>query len=202
MQRVEPAARLVDGLADEVGGEAACRTRLDSRAGSATARRASRRSRTRQSSTSGTRFIAPPHFAQRSSMRSTYGRCRSSRASTAAGSVARSRISAREPMRVVGAARVAEPQRQRRAPVALAAERPVDVVAQPVAEAPALDVLGVPVDPLVAGDQLVLAQRSCGCTSSAWRSRAAACRSASRTGTCAGSSRERSSRPRCVKVGR
>ena len=41
---------------------------------------------------------------------------------------------------------LAAPDRQRRAPVALARERPVDVAAQPVAEAPVLDVRRVPVD--------------------------------------------------------
>ncbi len=48
------------------------------------------------------------------------------------------------------------PDRQRRAPVAVAAERPVDVVLQPFAEAAVLDVLGVPADRLVVGQQLVL----------------------------------------------
>ena len=50
------------------------------------------------------------------------------------------------------------PDRQRRAPVALARDRPVDVVLQPLAEAPVLDVLGVPVDRLV-GRQQPVAQR-------------------------------------------
>ena len=53
-------------------------------------------------------------------------------------------------------ARLVAPDRQRRAPVALAPERPVDVVLQPAAEAPVLDVLGVPVDGLVGGQQPVL----------------------------------------------
>ena len=51
---------------------------------------------------------------------------------------------------------VAAPHRQRRAPVALARQRPVDVALQPVAEAAVLDVVGVPVDGLVGGQQLVL----------------------------------------------
>ena len=50
----------------------------------------------------------------------------------------------------------AAPHRQRRAPVALARQRPVDVALEPVAEAPVLDVLGVPVDRLVGGQQPVL----------------------------------------------
>ena len=44
------------------------------------------------------------------------------------------------------AAPLAAPQRQRRAPVARARQRPVDVVGQPVAVAAVADVLGVPVD--------------------------------------------------------
>ena len=51
---------------------------------------------------------------------------------------------------------LAAPDRQRRAPVALARQRPVDVVLEPLAEAAVLDVLGVPVDRLVGGEQLVL----------------------------------------------
>ena len=45
----------------------------------------------------------------------------------------------------------APPHRQRRAPVALARQRPVDVPRQPVAEAPVLDVRGMPGDLLVRG---------------------------------------------------
>ena len=51
---------------------------------------------------------------------------------------------------------VGAPDRQRRAPVALARQRPVDVVLEPLAEAPVLDVLGTPVNRLVGGEQLVL----------------------------------------------
>ena len=50
---------------------------------------------------------------------------------------------------------LAAPDRQRRAPVALARDRPVDVVLQPAPEAPVLDVLRVPVDGLVGGQQAV-----------------------------------------------
>ncbi len=53
-------------------------------------------------------------------------------------------------------ARVVAPDRQRRAPVALAAQRPVDVVLQPAPEAAVLDVLGVPLDALVGRQQPVL----------------------------------------------
>ena len=47
------------------------------------------------------------------------------------------------------------PHRQRRAPVALARDRPVDVVGQPVPEAPVLDAWGVPVDRLVRREHLL-----------------------------------------------
>ncbi len=47
------------------------------------------------------------------------------------------------------------PHGQRGAPVALAAQGPVDVILQPVAEAPVFDVLGHPVDLLVEGYHLI-----------------------------------------------
>ncbi len=50
---------------------------------------------------------------------------------------------------------VALPDGQGSAPVALARERPVDVVLQPLAEAPVLDVLGMPADLLVLGQHAV-----------------------------------------------
>ena len=56
---------------------------------------------------------------------------------------------------VAAAGRVALPDGQRRAPVAVAAQRPVHVVLQPVAEAPVFDVLRVPVDRLVDRNQAV-----------------------------------------------
>ena len=52
-------------------------------------------------------------------------------------------------------ARLVAPHRQRRAPVALAAQRPVDVVLQPAPHAAVLDVLRVPVDGVVGGEQAV-----------------------------------------------
>ena len=50
---------------------------------------------------------------------------------------------------------VAAPHRQRRAPVALARQRPVDVALQPLAHPAMLDVVGVPVDRVVVRHQLV-----------------------------------------------
>ena len=54
---------------------------------------------------------------------------------------------------------LAAPHRQRRAPVALARDRPVDVVLQPLAEAAVLDVRRVPLDRLVGGEQAVAQRR-------------------------------------------
>ena len=51
------------------------------------------------------------------------------------------------------------PDRQRRPPVAVAGERPVDVVLEPFAEPAVLDVLGVPPDLLVVGEQAVALAR-------------------------------------------
>ena len=84
---------------------------------------------------------------------------------------------------------VAAPDRQRRAPVPLARERPVDVVLEPVAVAAVPDVLGVPVDAVVHLEQAVLAPRWSGRTRRCARSRGAASRSASRTDTRARRSR-------------
>ena len=74
------------------------------------------------------------------------------------------------------------PDRQGRAPVAVAGESPVDVVLEPLAEAAVLDVLGVPADVLVAGQHLLAMPRRSGCTSSPSRSRAAGSSSASSAG--------------------
>ena len=83
-----------------------------------------------------------------------YGRWRSSGALPPE----RSRSSATEPMHSsspqLGVA--AAPDRQRRAPVAVAGQRPVDVVLEPLAETAVLDVLGVPADCLVVGEHLLL----------------------------------------------
>ncbi len=50
---------------------------------------------------------------------------------------------------------VAAPDGEGGSPVPLARQRPVDVALQPLAEAPVLDVVGVPADALVGGDQLL-----------------------------------------------
>ena len=59
----------------------------------------------------------------------------------------------------VRVALLAAPDGQRRAPVAVAAERPVDVAGQPLAEAPVLDVLRVPDHVVVGLEELVLDSR-------------------------------------------
>ena len=117
--------------------------------------------------TSGTRSIRPPHCGHGKPTSSTKGRCGSSRRTPESSSSSSKRP---DDVDVLAVARAA-PHGQRRAPVALARERPVDVAAQPVADAPVADVLGVPVDlarwPRAAGRA---ASRS-RCTTSAWRSR-------------------------------
>jgi hypothetical protein len=110
---------------------------------------------------------------------------------------ARSSTSANEPMH--SRCPLAAPDRQRRAPVALARERPVDVVLQPLAEAPVLDVLRVPVDVSLAASRR-RASATCGCTRTAWRSRAAACRSASSAGRRAGRRSGAQQAPRAAQV--
>ena len=81
----------------------------------------------------------------------------------------------------VGPAVVTSPHRQRSSPEAVARERPVDVVLEPVTEATVLDVLGVPSDRLVLAEQVVLACRSarepCGlCPVDEWSAAAPAVR--------------------------
>ncbi len=93
----------------------------------------------------------------------------------------------------------AAPHRQRRAPVALARERPVDVVRQPVAEAAVLDVRRVPGHGLVGAPAARRAASSWRCTTRSSRSRAAACRSASSGGRSARMPRARSSSPRSLR---
>ena len=59
----------------------------------------------------------------------------------------------------VHVAAFADPDRQRRAPVALAGQAPVDDVVQEVAEAALLDVVRQPVDGAVVGHQLIVHRR-------------------------------------------
>ena len=147
-QRVEPAARLVDRLADVVGREARLEVLL------VLVRRVPLRERHRAGVEPDVDHLG--HAAQRLAAR--WGRdldlvhVRPVRVLEA---------DAAEPLELVvraDADRLAglvAPHRQRGAPVALARDRPVDVVLQPLAEASVLDVLRVPVDRLVGGQQAV-----------------------------------------------
>ena len=147
-QRVEPAARLVDRLADVVGREALLEDVL------VLERRV----------VLGERHAAgvEPHVDDLGDALHRLA---------AVGAVPRRRVDER-PVRILehvarllrqlgqrpdalGVAVRAPPDRQRRAPVALARDRPVDVVLQPAPHAAVLDVLGVPVDRLVGGEQAV-----------------------------------------------
>ena len=76
------------------------------------------------------------------------------------------------------------PDRQRRAPVALAAEGPVDVVLKPVAEAAFADVVGHPVDGVIELDEAILELAGADVPGVRGRSTSRACGSASRTGRC------------------
>ena len=111
-----------------------------SRAARATGRTASRPSRTTRRSPRAPGAARSPPVGDGISTSSTNGRC---------GSSSRTPLSCLELVERTdrhGLASVVAPHRQRRAPVALARDRPVDVVLQPLADAPVLDVLGVPVD--------------------------------------------------------
>ena len=151
-QRVEPAARLVDRLADVVGREARLevllvlvrrvplgerhRARVEpdvDHLGHPPQRLAARRRRDLDVVDVRPVRILEPHAAELLELVERADRTR------LAGLVA--------------------PHRQRRAPVALARDRPVDVVLQPLADAAVLDVLRVPVDRLVGGQQAVAQRR-------------------------------------------
>src|SRR5258708_6495034 len=100
------------------------------------------------SSTSGTRRMTPSHLSHGSVTVSMNGRCRSVRFEAQLG---------RRAYAFLLFAVVADPEWERRAPVARTRDRPVDVVLQPVAHAARLDVRRDPVGGLVVGDQLTLA---------------------------------------------
>ena len=154
-QRVEPAARLVDRLADVVGGEALPRTSSSFSNGAWCWANGIEPESNQTSITSGTRRIG------RRSRRTGYVERRRRRGGAGPSSVdAGLRLAARRTSPIaLGVAVLAAPDRQRRAPVALARDRPVDVVLEPLAEAPVLDVLRVPVDGLVGGQQPVAQRR-------------------------------------------
>ena len=158
VERVEPAARLVDGLADEVRGEVL------------------------EEGVFVFEGVVPLGVGHRAAIEPGVGHLRHALRIRAALFAAQEDVIDERAVEVVqclrfGAvhglldelrlrtdahgvvARFALPERQRRAPVAFAAEGPIDVVLQPVAEAPVLQVLRIPVDLLVALDQRLLLLR-------------------------------------------
>ena len=60
------------------------------------------------------------------------------------------------PDTVLMTAGIADPDRQRRSPVTVPPQRPINIIFEPVAETTVLNMTGVPVDPLVQLDQPVL----------------------------------------------
>ena len=155
-QRVEPAPRLVDGLADEVGRE---RRGEGLRPGEGVVvLRGRHRSRVeprvehgRQAT--GVRAAALVGAGERDLV---HGRA----VEVEVGQVSpRSllELADRSDARVVPAG--AAPDGQRRAPVAVPGERPVDVALQPLAEPAVLDVLRMPADALVLPQQHVALRR-------------------------------------------
>ena len=132
-ERVEPAARLVEALGDEVGGEALLEQFL------VAVRVAVLRERHRAGVVPDVDHVGDalrllPHSGHANVTSSTYGRCRSSPLRSRAGEFGQLRDRADRRVVVVRAA----PDRQRRAPEAEAGQRPVDVVLEPVAVAPVL----------------------------------------------------------------
>ena len=148
-QRVEPAARLVERLADEVGGEVLLE-QLRALVGGVVLRE---RHRAR---------VEPDvdHLGNATHRLSALGAWERRVVDERAMGVGE--LGPGQPVELgeradrAGVALLAAPHGERRAPVALARQGPVDVVLEPVAEAPVLDVLGGPVDGLVGGEETVL----------------------------------------------
>ncbi len=155
VQAVEPAARLVDGLADVVGGEVLHQAVLGLRR----------------------RLVAevvPLRVRHRARLEPDVHRVRLAAVGLAvdleghlvdvgAVEVEFREVAARELLQLLHradadqlAAVLRAPDRQGGSPVALTAERPVDVVLEPLAEAAGADVVGVPTDLVVVGQQQVL----------------------------------------------
>ena len=153
VQRVEPAARLIDRLADEVGGKALGEELLV------------------------LERVVPLGVGHCAAVEPGVGNLRHAARFAAAFVAADQDIVHDRPMRVAEVGRIADgaaaqlvegadavgapaalaaPEGQRSTPVALAADGPIDVVGEPVAVAPASNVLGVPMDEaLVAVEQRI-----------------------------------------------
>ncbi len=152
-QRVEPTARLVDRLGDEVGGEEPLEL-VDAAAEVGLVAPLGERHRARV--VPGVDHLGNPRrglaaVRTREGDVVDEGLVRVDPGDVASGQLAQ--LGQRADRRLVALG--TPPDRQRRAPVALARERPVDVVLEPVAEAAALDVLGHPVDRVVDAEQPV-----------------------------------------------
>ena len=151
-QGVEPAARLVDRLADVVRGEGLLEARL------ALERRVAlgERHRARVEPDVDHDGLAAHLLA---ALRARPGVLVDVRAVRVGQLAARALLDLGERAQALRVAVLAAPDGQRRAPVALARDRPVDVVLQPLAEAPVLDVRRVPGDGLVGGEQALAHRR-------------------------------------------
>ena len=151
-QRVEPAAGLVDRLADVVGRERGAELLLVLERGVALGER--HRARV-EPDVDHLGHAAHLGAALRAGPRVLVD-VRPVRVGQRA---ARALLELRERADRLGVAVLAAPDGQGRAPVALARDRPVDVVLQPLAEAAVLDVRRVPLDRLVGGEQPVAQRR-------------------------------------------
>ena len=152
-QGVEPAARLVDRLADVVGRERRAEALL------VLERRVALGERHRARVEPDVDHLGhAAHLARRSPRTARCARRRTGRCGSVSSRPERA-LDLGERAERLDVAVLAAPDRQRRAPVALARDRPVDVVLQPLAEAPVLDVRRVPVDRLVGRQQPVAHRR-------------------------------------------
>ena len=151
-QGVEPAPRLVDGLADEVGGEAGLEppvvgegvVELGRRHRSRVEPGVEHRREAADRATAAGLGARPRDVVDVGPVQVDVGQVASRQL----------RELGHRPDAGVRAAAAAAPDRQRRAPVAVARQGPVDVGLQPAPEPAVLDVLGVPGDGLVLGQQV------------------------------------------------
>ena len=151
-QRVEPAARLVDRLADVVRGEGLAEQLL------VLERRVALGERHRARVEPDVDHLGhAAHLA--AALRARPGVLVDVGPVRVGQLAARALLHFRQRAEDLGVAVLAAPDGQRRAPVALARDRPVDVVLQPLAEAAVLDVRRVPLDRLVGGEQAVAQRR-------------------------------------------
>ena len=157
-ERVEPAAGLVDGLADEVGGESALKDLLVFK------RVVPLRSRHRPGVEPRIEDRLHPECSGPAGLARDLDVVDERTVQIKVSQVHRrafGQLGDRTHTGVVVTAR-ATPHRDRRAPEAIAGQRPVHVVRQPVAKPAVPDVFGMPTDLLVLGEQRVLQLRCAG----------------------------------------